>query len=321
MQMNMVSAINDALGIILKQDPKVVLLGEDIGKDGGVFRVTDGLQAKFGEDRVMDTPLAESAIIGTSIGMAMAGLHPIPEIQFAGFMYLGFDQLVSHAARYRMRTRSTLKVPMIVRTPVSGGVRALEHHSESPEALYAHIGGLIVVEPSGPYDAKGLLIAASKLEDPVLFLEPTKLYRLFKEEVPEGAYEVPIGKAKVVREGSKLTIVTYGTMVTVAKSVVESKRADAEIIDLRTINPLDEATILASVRKTKRLLIVHEAPLSFGVGAEVAARVAEKAIYDLEAPIMRVASPSFPYPDPGYEKYYVPNEKKVAEALDRIMSQ
>lgn len=319
--MNMVSALNDALGVILKQDSKSVLLGEDIGKDGGVFRVTDGLQAKFGEDRVMDTPLAESGIIGASIGMAMAGLHPIAEIQFAGFMYLGFDQLVSHAARYRMRTRSTLKVPMIVRTPVSGGVRALEHHSESPEALYAHIGGLIVVEPSGPYDAKGLLIAASKLEDPVLFLEPTKLYRLFKEEVPDGAYDVPIGKANVVKEGSKLTIVTYGTMVPVVKNVVESKKTDAEIIDLRTVNPLDETTILASVKKTTRLLIVHEAPLSFGVGAEIAARVAEKAIYDLEAPIMRVGSPSFPYPDPGYERFYVPTEKKVAEAIDKIMKE
>ncbi len=321
MQMNMVSALNDALATILKQDSKSVLLGEDIGKDGGVFRVTDGLQAKFGEDRVMDTPLAESGIIGASIGMAMAGMHPIPEIQFAGFMYLGFDQLVSHAARYRMRTRSTLKIPMIVRTPVSGGVRALEHHSESPEALYAHIGGLIVVEPSGPYDAKGLLIAASKLEDPVLFLEPTKLYRLFKEEVPDGAYDVPIGKANVVKEGGKLTIVTYGTMVPVVKNVIESKKTDAEIIDLRTINPLDEATILASVKKTTRLLIVHEAPLSFGVGAEIAARVAEKAIYDLEAPIMRVASPSFPYPDPGYERFYVPTEKKVAEAIDKIMKE
>ncbi len=319
MQMNMVSALNDALSIILKQDSKAVIFGEDVGKDGGVFRVTDGLQAKFGEDRVMDSPLAESGIIGAAIGMALAGLHPLPEIQFAGFMYLGFDQLVSHAARYRMRTRSTLKVPMIVRTPVSGGVRALEHHSESPEVLYAHAGGLIVVEPSGPYDAKGLLIAASKLEDPVVFLEPTKLYRLFKEDVPEGAYEVPIGKANVVKEGSKLTIVTYGTMVPVVKSVVESKKTDAEIIDLRTINPLDESTIVNSVKKTTRLLIVHEAPLSFGVGAEVAARVAEKAIYELEAPIMRVASPSFPYPDPGYEKYYVPTEKKVAEAIDKIL--
>lgn len=319
--MNMVSALNDALATILKQDDKAIIFGEDVGKDGGVFRVTDGLQAKFGEDRVMDTPLAESGIIGSAIGMAISGLHPMPEIQFAGFMYLAFDQLVSHAARYRMRTRSTLKVPMIVRTPVSGGVRALEHHSESPEALYSHIGGLVVIEPSGPYDAKGLLLGAAKLEDPVLFLEPTKLYRLFKEEVPAEPYDLPIGKANVVKEGGKLTIVTYGTMLPVVKSVVESKKADAEIIDLRTINPLDESTIISSVKKTTRLLIVHEAPMSFGVGAEIAARVAEKAIYELEAPIMRVASPSFPYPDPGYEKYYVPTEKKVAEAVDKILKE
>lgn len=318
--MNMVSALNNALELILRANSNAVLLGEDIGKDGGVFRVTEGLQAKFGDNRVMDTPLAESAIIGTAIGMALAGMHPIAEVQFAGFMYLAFDQLVSHAARYRARTRSTLKVPMIVRTPVSGGVRALEHHSENPEALYSHVGGLVVVEPSGPYDAKGLLIAASKMQDPVVFLEPTKLYRLFKEEVPDESYEIPIGKANVVRQGSALTIVTYGTMLSLVKSAVEKKKVDAEIIDLRTINPLDDKTIIESVKKTTRLLIVHEAQQSFGVGAEVAARVAEKAIYELEAPIMRVASPSLPYPLPGYEKYYLPSENKVASAIDRIMS-
>ena len=293
MQMNMVSALNNALDLILQQDSTAIILGEDVGKDGGVFRVTDGLQAKHGEKRVMDTPLSESGIIGASIGMALEGMHPIPEMQFAGFMYLAFSQLVNHAARYRMRTNSAFKVPMIVRTPVSGGVRTLEHHAESPEALYSHIGGLIVVEPSGPYDAKGLLIAASKMEDPVIFLEPTKLYRLFKEEVPDEAYEVPIGKANVVREGSALTIVTYGTMVPEVKGAVQKKNVDAEIIDLRTINPLDEKTILESVKKTTKLMIVHEAPLSFGVGAEIAARMAEKAIYDLSAPIIRVASPSF----------------------------
>ena len=320
MQMNMVSALNNALDLIMRENEDAVLLGEDIGKDGGVFRVTDGLQAKFGEGRVMDTPLAESGIVGLSIGMALAGMHPIAEIQFAGFMYLAFDQLVSHAARYRLRTRSTLKVPMIVRTPASGGVRALEHHSESPEALYSHIGGLIVVQPSGPYDAKGLMIKAARMQDPVIYLEPTKLYRLFKEEVPEEAYEVPIGKANVVKEGSALTIVSYGTMLPLVKNVVEKKGTDAEIIDLRTINPLDSETIIASVKKTTRLMIVNEAPLSFGVGAEIAARVAEKAIYELEAPIMRVASPSLPYPDPGYEKYYVPTENKVAAAIDKIMS-
>lgn len=317
----MVTAINSALNQLMEQDQNVVVLGEDVGKDGGVFRVTDGLQAKFGTDRVIDTPLAESVIIGASIGMALSGLRPIPEMQFAGFMYLGFDQLVSHAARYRSRTRSKFTVPMIVRTPVSGGIRTLEHHSESPEALYAHTGGLIVVEPSNPYDAKGMMTSAAKLEDPVLFLEPTKLYRLFKQEVPDELYQVPIGKAKVVREGQKLTIVTYGTMVPVVNEVVAKKNVDAEVIDLRTINPLDESTIIESAKKTGRVLIVHEAPFGFGVGAEIAARVADKAIYELSAPVKRVASASMPYPFPGYEIYYLPNQLKISNAIDEMLAQ
>ncbi len=317
---NMVAALNSALDNIMKENANAVILGEDVGKDGGVFRITEGLLEKYGETRVIDTPLAESGIIGTSIGMAISGLRPIPEIQFAGFMFLGFSQLVNHAARYRSRTRSAFKVPMIVRTPVSGGVRTLEHHSESPEVYYAHMGGLIVVEPSGPYDAKGLLIAASKLDDPVVFLEPTKLYRLFKEDVPEEAYEVPIGKAKTIKEGNSLSIITYGTMVPVVKNVVEKRKIDADVIDIRTINPLDEKSIIESVKKTGRALIVHEASLSFGAGAEIAARIAEKAIFDLKAPVIRVASDSLPYPFPGYEKYYIPNELKVSKAIDRIMS-
>lgn len=320
MQMNMVSALNNALDLIMQQDGGFVILGEDVGKDGGVFRVTEGLQEKFGENRVLDTPLCESGIVGASIGMALAGMHPIAEMQFAGFMYVAFNQMINHAARYRSRTYSALKVPMIVRTPVGGGVRTLEHHSENPEILFSQMGGLIVVEPSGPYDAKGLMIAASKLQDPVLFLEPTKLYRLFKEEVPAEAYEVPIGKANVIREGNALTIVTYGTMVPEVKAVVQKKNVDAEIIDLRTINPLDEKTIIDSVKKTTRLVVVHEAPLTFGVGAEIAARVAEKAIYELSAPIIRVASPSFPYPFPGVENYYIPNQNKIASAIDKVMS-
>ncbi len=317
---NMVGALNNALELILKENDKAIILGEDVGKDGGVFRVTDGLQAKFGDSRVIDTPLAESAILGASIGMAIGGMHPIPEIQFAGFMYMGFEQLINHAARYRSRTRSRYTVPMIVRTPVSGGVRTLEHHSDSPEAYYSHIGGLIVLEPSNPYDAKGLLMAASHLDDPVVFLEPTKLYRLFKQEVPEDPYEVPIGKASVVAEGDRLTIVTYGTMVPLVKDVVAKKQISAEIIDLRTINPLDEATILESVKKTGRAMIVHEAELSFGVGAEISARIAEKAIFDLSAPIIRVASNSIPYPFPGYENFYIPNAMKISKAIDRIIS-
>lgn len=320
MQMNMVSAINSALELIMKENNDVVLLGEDIGIDGGVFRVTDGLLAKFGEKRVIDTPLAESAIIGTSIGMALSGMHPIPEIQFAGFMYEAFAQLINHASRYRSRSRSRFTVPMTVRVPVSGGVRTLEHHSESPEAFYSHVGGLVVVEPSGPYDAKGLLIKASKMQDPVIFLEPTKLYRLFKQDVPEDSYEIEIGKANVVREGDNLTIVTYGTMLPLVKSVVEKKGVSAQIVNLRTINPLDEKTIIDSVKKTGKVMIVHEAVLSFGVGAEIAARIAEKAIYDLDAPVLRVASNSFPYPFPGYEQYYIPNEVKISKAIDKLLS-
>ncbi|MGC8651701.1 MAG: alpha-ketoacid dehydrogenase subunit beta [Candidatus Micrarchaeia archaeon] len=320
MQMNMVSALNNALGLILEENENAIILGEDVGKDGGVFRVTDGLYDKFGPERVVDTPLAESAILGASIGMAIAGLRPIPEIQFAGFMFLSFEQLINHAARFRSRSRGRFKVPMVVRTPVSGGVKALEHHSESPEAFYAHVGGLVVVEPSCPYDAKGLLLRAAHMDDPVVFLEPTKLYRLFKQDVPEDAYEVPIGKAALVKEGDQLSIITYGTMVPVVQSAVEKKNVSADILDLRTINPLDEEAILNSVKKTGRALVVHEAPLSFGVGAEVAARIAEKAMFELSAPVMRVAGPSFPYPFPGYEQYYTPNESKISIAIDKLLS-
>ncbi len=320
MQMNMVSALNNALDLAMQENEDVVLLGEDVGEDGGVFRVTDGLIKKYGENRVIDTPLAESGIIGTAIGMALGGLHPVPEIQFAGFMYLGYSQLINHAARYRERTRSGLSVPMVVRTPVGGGIRALEHHSESPEVLYSYGGGLIVVEPSNPYDAKGLMMKALHLKDPVIFLEPTKLYRLFKQDVPEESYEVDIGKANIIRAGEDLTIITYGTMVPIVNDVVSQKHVDAEIIDLRTINPLDEKTILDSVKKTGKAMIVHEASLSFGVGAEIAARISEKALYELDAPIIRVASLDLPYPFPAYENYYMPNAKKVGAAIDRLLT-
>lgn len=318
--MNMVSSLNNALDLLLKENDKVVVFGEDVAKDGGVFRVTDGLVQKYGENRVFDTPLAESMIAGTAVGMAAGGLRPIAEMQFAGFMFLAFSQMVNHAARYRGRTRSTITLPMVVRTPVSGGIRTLEHHSENPEVYFSHMGGLIVVEPSNPYDAKGLLIKASHMDDPVVFLEPTKLYRLFKQEVPENMYEVPIGKAATVQEGDDLTIITWGTMVPVVKNAVANKKANAEIIDLRTINPLDEQTILSSVKKTGKAMIVHEASLTYGPGAEIAARIAEKAIFELDAPVMRVASPSLPYPYPGYENFYIPNERKVEEAIEKIMS-
>jgi pyruvate/2-oxoglutarate/acetoin dehydrogenase E1 component len=319
--MNMATAINSALDEILSENQNAVILGEDIGKDGGVFRVTDGLFDKYGPGRVMDTPLAESGIIGVSIGMALAGMLPIPEMQFAGFSYLGFDQLISHAARYRSRTRSVFSVPMIVRMPVGGGVRALEHHSESPETYYSHSGGLIVVEPSSPYDAKGLLIRASHMHDTIIFQEPTMLYRLFKQEVPESSYEVEIGKANKVRDGDDLSIITYGNMVNTVKKVVDKRNLSAEIIDLRTINPIDDEAIIKSVKKTGKALIVHEAQRSFGVGAEVSARIAEEAIFELDAPVMRVAAPSLPYPFPGYEQFYVPNEEKVSRAIDKLLAE
>ncbi|MDE1825667.1 MAG: alpha-ketoacid dehydrogenase subunit beta [Candidatus Micrarchaeota archaeon] len=319
MKVNMVSAINSALNLTMQESEDVVLLGEDIARDGGVFRVTEGLLNKYGERRVIDTPLAESGILGAGIGMAMAGLHPVPEIQFAGFMFMGFGQLINHAARYRSRTRSTYKVPMVVRTPISGGVRTLEHHSDSPEAFYSHVGGLHVVVPSNPYDAKGMMIKSLHMQDPVVFLEPTKLYRLFKQEIPDEMYEVELGKANLVKEGTDLSIITYGTMVNQVTTVVEKRNLNADVLDLRTINPLDESAIIQSAKKTGKVLIVHEAPLGFGIGAEVAARIAEKAIFNLSAPIIRVGSDSFPYPFPGYENYYIPNTLKISKAIDRLL--
>ncbi|BCU68173.1 2-oxoisovalerate dehydrogenase subunit beta [Sulfolobales archaeon HS-7] len=320
MKANMVEALNNALNIIMDRDERAVILGEDVGTEGGVFRVTTGLKQKYGEHRVIDTPLAESTIIGMSIGLALMGLHPFPEIQFAGFSYVSFNQLVSHAARYRSRSRSSFFLPMVVRMPSGGGVKALEIHSENPETYYAYSQGLIILEPSTPYDAKGLLISASRLNDPVIFLEPLKLYRLFREEIPEEPYEVPIGRANILRKGNEVTIVTYGPTVPDVLKVVDKKKVDAEVIDLRSIVPLDEKTILDSVKKTGRVMIVHQAPLSFGVGAEIAARISEKAIYSLEAPIVRIASPSIPYPFPGYEDYYIPDERRIEKGLDKLMS-
>ena len=317
---NMITAINNALDLCLAENKDIVILGEDVGKDGGVFRATDGLFEKYGPMRVMDSPLAEATTVGTSIGLAIGGMHPFPEIQFGGFSYQAFSQLMHHAARYRSRTRSKIQIPMVVRMAASGGIGSPEIHSESPEALFSHIGSLIVIEPSTPYDAKGLLIAASHLKDPVLFLEPTKLYRLFKQEIPDDMYEVPIGKANVVNKGDDLTIITYGTMAPVVENTVKDKGVSADVIDLRTINPLDEKTIIDSVKRTGRALIVHEDQRSFSVGAEIAARIADKAIFELKAPVKRVAGFDVPYPFAGYEKYWLPNEKKVAQAIDDILS-
>jgi pyruvate dehydrogenase E1 component beta subunit len=316
MKLTMIEAINKALAFALDSDKRVHVLGEDVGVDGGVFRATDGLYKKF-PGRVIDTPLSESGIIGTAIGMAIAGLKPIAEIQFSGFLAPAFDQLISHASRIRNRSRGSYSCPLIVRAPHHAGFRALEHHGESTEAIYAHIAGLTVVIPSTPYDAKGLLIAALQKDDPVLFFEPAKLYRSVRQEVPEEAYTVPVGQASVVREGEDLTIVTYSTMVQPCLDV--SEKISAEVIDLRTISPLDEETIIKSVKKTGRCLIVHEAPHCFGVGAEVSARIGEKALSYLEAPIIRVAGYDVPLPYFQLENKYIPSKQRILDGIKRVM--
>jgi pyruvate dehydrogenase E1 component beta subunit len=320
--LNMVQALNQAMAQEMEKDKRVIILGEDVGVDGGVFRVTEGLLKKFGSDRVIDTPLAESAIVGTSIGLAVAGLRPVAEIQFMGFIYLAFSQIISHAARIRNRSRGRYTAPMVVRTPYGAGVRALEHHSESTEALFCHIPGLKVVVPSTPYEAKGLLIASIRDNDPVIFLEPTRLYRAGRQEVPEEPYEIPVGRAKVVREGERLTIVAWGAMIpTVLKAAeaVEKEGLFPEVIDLRTLLPLDRQAILQSVEKTGRLLVVHEAPRTCGLGAEIAAWVAEKAILKLEAPIMRIAAPDITVPLAKGEDYYYPSPERAVRGIKKIM--
>jgi pyruvate dehydrogenase E1 component beta subunit len=322
MMLNMVQALNQAMAQEMERDERVIMLGQDIGLDGGVFRVTEGLLEKFGQDRVIDTPLAESAIVGTSIGLAVTGLRPVAEIQFMGFIYLAFNQIISHAARIRNRSRGRYTVPMVVRTPYGAGVRALEHHSESTEALFCHIPGLKVVVPSTPSDAKGLLIASIRDDDPVIFLEPTRLYRAGRQEVAEELYEIPLGRARVVREGERLTIVAWGAMIPVvlqAAEAVEKEGLFPEILDLRTLAPMDRQAILQSVERTGRLLVVHEAPRTCGLGAEIAAWVAEKAILKLEAPVGRIAAPDVTVPLAKGEDYYYPSPERLIRGIKKIM--
>jgi pyruvate dehydrogenase E1 component beta subunit len=322
MMITLAQAINQALAQEMERDGRVVILGEDVGRDGGVFRVTDGLFDKFGPERVIDTPLAESGGVGASIGMATLGLRPIVEIQFMGFIYPAFNQIVSHVARLRNRTRGRFPVPIVIRTPYGAGVRALEHHSESTEALFCQIPGLTVVVPSTPFDAKGLLISSIRVDDPVIFLEPTRLYRSGKQEVPEEPYETPLGKARIVREGRDLTIIAWGAMVPVVEQAAVSaaeKGWEAEIIDLRTLCPMDRETILASVRKTGRAVIVHEAPKTGGLGGEIAATIGEAALLSLRAPVLRVAAPDITVPLPKNEDYYYPNPARVLEGIRRVM--
>jgi len=323
-KMTMVEALNMALRQEMQQDDAVILLGQDIGRDGGVFRVTDGLFAEFGEERVVDTPLAESAIVGMSIGMAVYGLKPVCEIQFSGFAYQGFHQLENHAARMRWRSRGRLHVPMVMRAPYGGGVRALEHHSESREAYWAHTPGLKVVIPSGPRNARALLVSAIRDPDPVIFYEGKALYRAFREEVPEEEETLPIGKAKVVQSGDDLTMISYGAMLRptleAAEELLDKDGVTAEVIDLLTLSPLDTQLLVASVTKTGRAVIVHEAPRSFGAGAEIAARLMEDAFFFLEAPIERVTGFDLIIPYFSREKNYIPGAARIAAAARRTLN-
>ncbi|HDP98514.1 MAG TPA: alpha-ketoacid dehydrogenase subunit beta [bacterium] len=318
----MIKAINEALHQKMNEDKTVVVLGEDVAIDGGVFRATEGLVEKFGEDRVIDTPLAESSIIGASIGMAMNGLKPVAEIQFMGFVFQGFDQIVDHVARMRHRSQGKYNMQMVVRMPYGAGVRALEHHSESTEALFAHTSGLKVVIPSNPVDAKGLLISAIEDPDPVIFLEPKRLYRLTKKELPDELYRTPIGKAEIIKSGKDITVVAYGAMVPIIEEAAEhvgKEGVDAEVIDLRTISPWDMETVSRSVEKTGRLVIVHEAARSFGVGAEIAATIGERNLLHLLAPISRVTGYDIVPPLAKLENVNYPNSEKVVRAIHQTM--
>jgi pyruvate dehydrogenase E1 component beta subunit len=322
MMLNMVQALNQALAQEMERDPSVVILGQDIGVDGGVFRVTEGLHQKFGDDRVVDTPLAESGIVGAAIGMTALGLRPVAEIQFMGFIYPAFNQILSHAARLRNRTRGRFPVPLTIRTPYGAGVRALEHHSESTEALFCQIPGLTVVAPSSPSEAKGLLLAAIRADDPVLFLEPSRLYRAEKEEVSEAPAALPLRRARIVREGRDLTLVAWGAMIVAAQRAAEVASASGvstEIVDLRTLSPFDEDAVLSSVGKTGRALIVHEAPRHCGLGAELAAVIAEKALLSLEAPILRVTGPDITVPLPKSEDLYYLGAERIGRGIRRLM--
>lgn len=320
--LNLVEAVTNALDVAMDQDKNVVVFGEDVGFEGGVFRATKGLQAKYGEDRCFDSILAESSIVGSGIGMAINGLKPVVEIQFSGFMFPGFNQIVTHAARMRNRTRGLYTVPMVIRMPYGGGVRALEHHSESLEVLFGHTAGLKVVVPSTPYDAKGLLLAAIADPDPVIFMEPKRIYRAFKQEVPDNYYTIPIGKAKVVKEGKDLTVVAWGAMVRETQKaieILEKEGVSIELIDLRTISPIDKETILASVQKTGRFAVVHEAATTFGPGAELITIVNEGAFLHLEAPPKRIASNDTIVPLPKGEHHYVPDVDYIASELRDVL--
>ena len=319
---NIVQAVTMGLRQELARDKNVVVLGEDVGVNGGVFRATEGLQKEFGPDRVIDTPLAELGIVGVSIGLAVNGIRPVAEIQFSGFAYAAFDQLLSHAARIRMRSRGRYSCPMVVRTPYGGGIRALELHCESGEAIFSHVPGLKMVIPSNPYDTKGLLAAAIRDNDPVIFYEPMRIYRAIKQDIPEEEYFVPIGKANVVHEGDDLTLIAWGAMLKTCTEAIEklSNKYSVELIDLRTINPYDAETVIASVKKTGRCVIAHEAIRTCGFAAELIASINEKALLSLEAPVVRVTSPDVPLPLAKLEGYFLPDVNRVIKGIEKVMS-
>ncbi len=322
MEMTIVQAINFALMQAMEQDETILCLGEDIGKNGGVFRVTEGLMEKFGEHRVVDTPIAESAIVGAAVGLATRGLKPVAEIQFLGFIYEAMDQMAAQAARIRFRTEGTVTVPLVIRAPYGGGIHAPELHSDSLEALFLHSPGLKVVMPSTPSDAKGLLASAINDPDPVLFLEPMKLYRTIRESVREEYYEIPIGKANVLQQGTDVTVISYGpSMLSVNQAVEQLKGISVEVIDLRTISPIDYETVIQSIEKTGRAVIVHEAVKSGGVGAEVAAIISEHCMYSMHSPIIRVTGYDTPYPVPSIEAQWVPTPERILLAINEVMKE
>ena len=319
--MNIIEAVRSALQTQMRADPRVVVLGEDVGKFGGVFRATSGLYDEFGADRVIDTPLAEAGIVGTAIGMALYGLRPVPEIQFGDFIYPAFDQIVNELAKFRYRSGGQYTCPVVIRTPVGGGIRGGHYHSQSPEALFIHTPGLKVVAPSNPYDAKGLLLASLRQNDPVLFMEPKRIYRASRGDVPEGEYTVELGKAAIVRAGTQVTVVAWSGMVEIAEkaaALAEQAGISAEVIDLRTLLPFDLDALIASTQKTGRVVIVHEAPRTCGFGAELIASIQERAMAYLEAPILRVTGFDTPFPY-SLEHEYLPNPDRVMSAIRQTL--
>lgn len=319
----LLEAVQDALRLEMAADDRVILLGEDIGKEGGVFRVTEGLQACYGRDRVMDTPIAEAGIVGMAIGMAIADLRPVIEIQFMGFLFPAFDQMISHIGRMRNRSRGRFTCPLVIRMPYGGGIHPPEHHSESTEAILVHTPGIQVVVPATPYDAKGLLISAIRSPEPVIFLEPKRVYRAVRQEIPDELYTVPLGEARVVQEGTDVTVIAWGSMLREVLQAAEQlgdEGVSMEIIDLRTLSPMDVPAVIVSVEKTGRAVVVHEAARTCGLGAEIVAQINEKALLSLEAPVERVTGFDTVFPLPQLEKYYLPNAGRIIEAVHRVLA-